>query len=148
MGTDREDLSVISACLQDAVTCLADMAYIPERGRFALMLNRFRWEGAQENGDAAERVRSGLHFETVRNVQRRDLPSGKTHPLELLAIQANDGEETTAITFFFAGGGAIRLEAECIDCQLKDVSAPWTAKSVPRHAGLGMEDPERAGEQG
>jgi len=143
-GTDAEDLAVISTCLQDAVTCLADMAYVPHERRFALMLNRFRWEGTQADGEAAERVRSGLHFEGVSHVQRRDLPATKTHPLELLAIHANEDGEHAVITFVFAGGGAIRLEAECVDCQLRDVSAPWPAKSVPRHAGLGMESAETA----
>ena len=41
---DAEDLAVISACLQDALVPVRDLAYVPEDRTFLLVANRFRWE--------------------------------------------------------------------------------------------------------
>jgi hypothetical protein len=42
---DRDDLAVISACLQDALVAVGDIAYVPEERSFVFVANRFRWEG-------------------------------------------------------------------------------------------------------
>ena len=44
---DAEDLSVVSAHLQDAVLKRADMVYLPGQRRFALAARRFDWQAAQ-----------------------------------------------------------------------------------------------------
>jgi hypothetical protein len=131
LGADGADLEIISACLQDAVTCRADMAFSPRERRFALVLNRFRWEGPEEE---QQRVRTGLHFDDVRRVRLKDLPSGHD-PLELLAIQARQDDGGALILFHFAGGGAILLEAECLSCEMHDLTAPWAARLTPHHNG-------------
>ncbi len=41
---DAEDLAVISACLQDALVAVSDLAYAPEERSFLFVANRFRWE--------------------------------------------------------------------------------------------------------
>ena len=43
------------------------------------------------------------------------------------------GELTGAVTFDFAGGGAIRLEVESINCELRDLSQPWRTRTRPAH---------------
>ena len=43
---DDEDLAVISACLQDALVSVRDLAYDRDARTFVLVANRFRWEGA------------------------------------------------------------------------------------------------------
>ena len=48
---DEEDLSVISAHLQDAVILIGEMKFTPARRQFALIANRFDWEHSQ-NGRA------------------------------------------------------------------------------------------------
>jgi hypothetical protein len=37
------------------------------------------------------------------------------------------------VVLHFANGGAIRLEVECIEAELKDLGAVWRAKSRPQH---------------
>ena len=37
------------------------------------------------------------------------------------------------LTLTFAGGGAIKLEVECLDAWLTDLSAPWATKNKPGH---------------
>ena len=43
---DEDDLSVISAHLQDAVVRIGDIRYLPGEQRFVLVANRFDWQGA------------------------------------------------------------------------------------------------------
>jgi hypothetical protein len=43
---DADDLTVVSAALQDAIISVGDMAFMAEDGLFVLVGNRFRWEDA------------------------------------------------------------------------------------------------------
>ncbi len=63
VAQDADDLPVISALVQDAVLTVTDMKCDPKRRRFALLVNRFRWE---DRAEAAERV--GRAYERVRSV--------------------------------------------------------------------------------
>jgi hypothetical protein len=137
LGEDSDDLAIISACLQDAVTCRADMAFVMPQGRFAMVLNRFRWEAELDGDGEPERIRTGLHFDHVRRVRSRGLGSLRKRPLELLALQVEDSEDASLVLLHFSGGACILLEVECLDCQLHDLSAPWGARCVPRHDGDG-----------
>jgi hypothetical protein len=139
---DMEDLQVLSATVQDAVTRVGDMAYQRRHRRFALMVNRFVWEEAERKKRRGpyQRVRAGLHFDGVLAVKAHriamDRPDGV---LSLLAISfeaANpeDAEDPSgAITLIFSGGAMVRLEVECIDAHLKDLSGPWRAAGKPVH---------------
>ena len=132
---DPQDLTVISACLQDAVTRRSAITYQRAQRRFAAVLNRFQWEGdaapRQHNGT---RVRTGIHFEGVLQVQTRGLPTRPDAVVELLAIRCEPGVDATAtIVLEFAGGGAIRLEVECVDVYLSDLGRSWQALRRPTH---------------
>jgi hypothetical protein len=41
---DADDLSVISAAVQDSLVAVRDCAFFAAESRFVLLLNRFRWE--------------------------------------------------------------------------------------------------------
>lgn len=133
-----EDITVLSAVLQDAVTLMADMTYIPKERRFAAMFNRYLWEAEKLDAglDACMRVRSGLHFDGVLKVTTLNMPPRQsTKVLELLAVESGpqEGGQGWDIVLVFAGGSIIRLEAECIDAYLSDIGAPWPARCRPRH---------------
>lgn len=139
---DTEDLAVISACLQDAIGRVADTGYEPRRRRFAVLLNRFRWEnearpslGGLLGPRSPERVRCAVHFDAVTSVRHRNVNQANPEQLlDLLAIQAEEQRDgSVRIKLLFAGGPEILLEAECIDCYLEDVSLPWAAKGRPEH---------------
>lgn len=133
-----EDITVFAAVLQDAVTVVGDMAFRPGERRFVVMLNRYLWE--QEPVDAAldrcMRVRTGLHFDGVLNVAVLGIPQGvPSKVLELLTIECEErADASAALYLFFAGGGIVRLEAECIDAYLTDIGEPWPARCRPHHA--------------
>ncbi|NWH07326.1 MAG: DUF2948 family protein [Alphaproteobacteria bacterium] len=134
---DAEDLAVISAYLQDAVLKVGDLAYLPHQRRFAFVCNRFKWEElpAADARGIYHRARAGVHFDGVLKVQssaiRRD---ARDAVLDLLSIGFDAKEEGAGtITLTFAGGAAIRIEAECIDVVLEDIGEPWGTRVKPGH---------------
>ena len=134
-----QDLEVISACLQDALTRMGDMIYLPRERRFAAIFSRFMWEAApaRKRGHGLyRRVSCGVHFDGVLKAQIQGLKQEDLDEvLELLALEWQEGEDAEAvITLVFAGGGLIRLHAECIEAQLTDMGAPWTTRRKPAHA--------------
>ncbi len=136
MAADAEDLSVISAVLQDAVAKLGDFAFLPKKRRFAFVANRFLWEcaGASRAGPFA-RVRSGVHFDDVKSARFHHLRSdAKDAVVELLALRFIPGEDGAGvIELDFAGGGAVRLEVESVNAYLSDISEPWRTRAKPKH---------------
>lgn len=134
LAEDEEDLNIVSAHLQDAVLRVGDLAYIPRQRRFVAVVNRFCWEGCPD-GQTGTRVRAGLHFDSVLKVRasrvRRDDPDAV---VELLAIRFTpQGEAGGAVDLMLAGGGRIRLDVECIDAQLRDMTEPRPAVARPAH---------------
>ncbi|HJP21507.1 MAG TPA: DUF2948 family protein [Alphaproteobacteria bacterium] len=135
------DLEVISACLQDALTRMGDMIYLPRERRFAAIFSRFMWETAPARSlglGLYRRVSCGVHFDGVLRARIQGLRQDSLDEvLELLALEWQEGEDAEVeITLVFAGGGLIRLEAECIECQLTDMGASWTTRRKPAHAGV------------
>ena len=134
MAADEDDLKVISSCLQDSLLKLGDVAYQPEKRRFAFVSNRFIWEAAGKRGPYG-RVRCGVHFNDVINVSRQNVRSGADEAIvDVLAVRfdaGNDGGGT--VLFDLAGGGAIKLDVEAINVELSDISDPWRTQSKPKH---------------
>ena len=140
---DADDLAVVAAVLQDAVTRLGEMSYSDRAHRFAAMFNRFRWEGESAGAVAAralgrarhQRVRAGIHFDGILSARISGLDQADPEQvLELLTITCEPRKGGAAtITLVFAGTGLVRLEAECIDCRLSDLGAPWPTPRKPSH---------------
>lgn len=135
-----DDLVVISTLVQDAVAQTSDMSWLRKKHRFALLLNRFRWEDAQAASRASrpyERVQSMLVIESVLAVKGQGVdPSDKDTVLELLGISFEAGEDAAGrILLTFAGDGAISLDVECLDVSIQDMSRPYRARSqqLPHH---------------
>jgi hypothetical protein len=132
---DAEDLEIISARLQDAVAPLKELVWLPRKRRFAALLNRFKWEEKHRGADL--RVRSLLHFDDVLSVQSKNIKMGAPDAVvSLLAMEftPKGGEDPGGtVELQFSGGGAIRLEVECIDAGLTDVGGEWAARGRPAH---------------
>jgi hypothetical protein len=111
------------------------MAWQSSERRFALLLNRFRWEA--RGASQVERVQSVLSFEDVKAVQTQGFD--RTDPdlvLSLLSLTftpERDGAGACLLTF--AGDGAIRLEVEALEAGLRDVTRPYLspANRAPSH---------------
>ena len=135
------DLAAVSALVQDAVLRVEDMAFQPKRHRFALIANRFRWEGElagkarPKNAPEGERVRTALRFEGVLKVRARNIPFKiKSQVLELLALEAKTAPGGFRVTLAFAGNAGVELWCEVIEAYLEDLTGPWPARKRPSHA--------------
>lgn len=140
VAQDAEDLKIISSLVQDAVLPVTELAFDAKRRRFALMLNRFRWEDrsqAEQVGRPYERVRSVLVVEDVRKVQSMGFDrADRDLVLSLLSISFDPAEDGMGrLTLVLAGDGAIALDVEAVDVRLDDVTRPYRAPSgkVPQH---------------
>ena len=131
LAEDNDDLQVISAALQDAVARIGDISYEQVPRRLTIAFNRFRWE----KGRARERVRSALQIGGVTGVKARNLRRDAADAvLVLLAMTFEPGEAPGGhVVLSFAGGGDLRVEVECIDAALADVTAPWPTPRAPHH---------------
>jgi Protein of unknown function (DUF2948) len=150
LARDAEDLRIIAGFLQDAIVPVAEMCFLGDEKRFAMVVNRFRWEVApedaapaaavQEGGDASfeedapmaayERIHCGVCFDGImsarmRGFDRRD----RSLMLSLLTLEAEEG----AVLMHFSGGACIRLEGEEWQCRMKDIGEPWPTLHRPRH---------------
>jgi hypothetical protein len=137
----QDDLAVISALVQDAVAQVADTAWMPKRRRFAILLNRFRWEdraAAERAGRAYERVRAVLAVDAVLSVRGGgiDPRSGDT-VISVLSVGFEPGAEAPAgqVRILLAGDGEILIDVECLDVSLTDVARPHQAVAgkAPSH---------------
>ena len=140
VAQDAEGLAVLSALLQDAVFPITEMSYAAKRRRFAVLLNRFRWEdrdAAERAKRRYERVQSLLVFEDVLMVQSQGIDRAAADTvLSLLELRLVAGEDGAGrIELVLAGDGTIALQTEALDVTLRDVSRPYLATSgqVPRH---------------
>lgn len=137
---DEGDLAVISALVQDAVFPITEMHYDRKRRRFALLLNRFRWEDvapAERRGRAFERVQAVLAVEDVTHVATQGIDRREADTiLSLLSLAFEAGEDGTGrLILTLAGDGAVALHVEALEVTLQDVTRPYIApsKSRPTH---------------
>src|SRR5476649_447992 len=135
LAEDEDDLKVISAALQDAIAKVGDIVYEPRTRRLTIALNRFRWEADGEGRDGGHRVRSALQFGSVLSVKAlRIKRDPKDAVVELLAVDFKPGDAPGGEVFLsFAGGADLRVEVECLDAVLADLSKPWSTTRAPRH---------------
>ncbi|HVG51498.1 MAG TPA: DUF2948 family protein [Xanthobacteraceae bacterium] len=132
---DKDDLEVISAHLQDAIVNVSDIIWRPSERRVVIGLNRFDWVGAQESIPENRRRLAALRFDCVKSFKSRDIdPAAKAVTLSLLAVDFADTDVPAGqVTLTFSGGGAVRLEVECLEAELADLGPAWTTASRPGH---------------
>jgi len=128
LAEDADDLHIISVALQDAIMRPVDIVW--ERGARTLTvaLSRFCWECG------GTRVMAAMQFGDVIAVKSRRLPRGPENALELLAMHFEPGDAPGGrIIMMFAGGGDLRVDVECLDAVLTDLSERWPARMAPTH---------------
>lgn len=137
---EPDDLPVIAALVQDAVFPITEMKWDRKKRRFAILLNRFRWEdkpAAERRKRGFERVQSVLAFEDVQGVASQGIErSDKDTVLSLLTLIFEPGEDGAGrIEMTLAGDGGIAVEVEALETTLRDVTRPYIAPSrkAPGH---------------
>jgi hypothetical protein len=134
---DSEDLAIISACVQDALVTVRDLAYDRDARTFVLVANRFRWETAEAADGRTgrfERTLCAIAFGEVENVVYRGFErSEEERILCLLAIRPVHLADSPTIDLAFSGKATIRLSIATINCRARDLGEPWPTAFHPDH---------------
>ena len=131
---DVEDLGVVSGLIQDAIFPASEIKWDRAARRFAVLLNRFRWEDADKAETRKrdyERVQSVLLIEDALRVQSQGIdPRDTDMVLSVLTLGFVAGEDGGGfVELTLAGDGVIRIEVEALEVVLKDVTRPYVAPS-------------------
>ncbi|WP_337184245.1 DUF2948 family protein [Shinella sp.] len=139
LALDTEDLSVVSAHLQDAVFKTDGLAYDARHHVFSLAVNRFVWEKAAGRGKAFERRRAAIAFKRVNAVRSIGIDRKDSEAVfSLLAVDFKpngEGPDGT-ITLVMSGNASIALDVECVEVQLADTGGAWETSLKPRHPAV------------
>jgi hypothetical protein len=126
IALDADDLAVISAHVQDAGVKAADIIWRQSEKRLVVGINRLDWEQTLKGGTSSRRLISALRFDRVLSCKSRniDLEPPAEAALELLGIEFHPGEPPGgSAVLLFSHGGALRLDVECLECELADLCA-------------------------
>lgn len=137
---DADDMPIVAALVQDAVFPLTEMNWDRRERRFAILLNRFRWEdkAAAERGSREfERVQTVMVIDDVMAVRSQGFDRvDKDLVLSILTMSFQPGEDGSGqVEITLAGDGAIRFDVEALGITLHDVTRPYVAPSghAPDH---------------
>ena len=125
IALDADDLAVISAHVQDARVQTGDIIWRQSEKRLVVGMNRLDWEQTLSGETAPRRLVAALRFDRVLSCKSRniDLETPET-ALELLGIEFHPGEPPSgSAVLLFGQGGALRLDVECLECELTDLGA-------------------------
>jgi hypothetical protein len=125
IALDADDLAVISAHVQDARVQTSDIIWRQGEKRLVVAMDRLDWEQTLAGETSPRRLIAALRFDRVLSCKSRniDLEAPET-VLELLGIEFHPGEAPSgSAVLMFSHGGALRLDVECLECELTDLDA-------------------------
>jgi hypothetical protein len=125
IALDAADLAVISAHVQDARVQTGDIIWRQAEKRLVVGINRLDWEQTLAGETAPRRLIAALRFDRVLACKSRNIDLDATATtLELLGIEFHPTEPPGgSAVLMFADGGALRLDVECLECELADLGA-------------------------
>ena len=142
IALDSDDLSVISAHVQDARVQASDIVWRQDEKRLVVGINRLDWEQTLSGGTEPRRSIAALRFDRVLACKSRniDMDRPETVVLELVGIEFHPGEAPGgSALLLFSHGEALRLDVECLECELTDLGTDELGPSDLAAAPLGRE---------
>jgi hypothetical protein len=123
IALDADDLAVISAHVQDAVVAVGDIIWRQAEKRLVVGMNRLDWDQTVGGDMTPRRLISALRFDRVLACKSRDIDLDTPDlALELLGIEFHPTDVPGgSAVLLFAGGGALRLDVECLEVELADL---------------------------
>jgi hypothetical protein len=114
---------VISAHIQDARVQAGDIIWRQGEKRLVVGMHRLDWEQTLSGETAPRRLVSALRFDRVLSCKSRNIDLGAPETaLELLGIEFHPAEAPGgSAVLLFNHGGALRLDVECLECELADL---------------------------
>jgi hypothetical protein len=132
----EEDLSVVSAHLQDSIASISDIANLKKNNILLMQLNRFMWEDVEKGVFRKnKRIRTILKFENVLEVHSKNINQSKKNKfLDFLAIENKlMPDKNYEMKIIFAGDSMIKVISEVIEVTLDDQGDAWDTKNKPKH---------------
>src|SRR3954453_11388524 len=116
IALDPEDLSVISAHVQDARVHAVDIIWRQDEKRLVVGMSRLDWEQTLEGETSPRRLIAALRFDRVLSCKSRNLDlENRDAALDLLGIEFHPGEAPSgSALLLFSHGGALPLGLECL----------------------------------
>jgi hypothetical protein len=143
IALDADDLAVISAHVQDAHVQTADIIWRQSEKRLVIGMNRLDWEQTLAGETSPRRLIAALRFDRVLACKSRNIDLETPEAaLELLGIEFHASEAPSgSAVLMFNHGGALRLDVECLECELTDLGTDDLGTSDPgegaQSSGLG-----------
>ncbi len=141
IALDADDLSVISAHVQDAHVQASGIVWRQDQMRLVVGMNRLDWEQTLSGGTRPRRLIAALRFDRVLACKSRNIDLGQPEAtLELVGIEFHPGESPGGrALLLFSHGGALRLDVECLECELTDLGTDDLGTSNISTAPSGFE---------
>jgi hypothetical protein len=123
IALDADDLSVISAHVQDARVQATDIIWRQDEKRLVIGMNRLDWEQTLAGETSPRRLIAALRFDRVLACKSRNIDlESPERALDLVGIEFHPGEPPGgSALLLFDQGGALRLDLECLECELTDL---------------------------
>jgi Protein of unknown function (DUF2948) len=124
IALDADDLAVISTHVQDARIRACDIIWRQGEKRLVVGMKRLDWEQTLAGGTASRRLIAALRFDRVLACKSRNIDLRSPHAalLELIGIEFHPGQAPGgSALLLFSHGGALRLDVECLECELTDL---------------------------
>jgi hypothetical protein len=112
--------------VQEAHVQPADIIWRQSEKRLVVGMSRLDWEQTMAGEAAPRRLISALRFDRVLSCKSRniDLEAAPEPVLELLGLEFHPAEAPGgSVVLLFGNGGALRLDVECLECELADLGA-------------------------
>lgn len=132
---DADDLTVMSAALEGAITSPGEISYSSKSRQLTLTASRVRWEKNPDPVKGGSRIRCGVLITDVVAIRAKSIPQNNlTMGMELLSIEVDLQDDGIAtLTLNFADDRALSLTVECINAALTDVGDAWDTEKIPTH---------------
>jgi len=132
---DEDDLAVISAHVQDAAVVAGDILWRAGEKRLVIGMRRPDCEQILAGECTPRRLVSALRFDRVLSCRSRGIDMAATDlALTLLGLEFDPGRAPGGqVLLLFADGGMLRLEVECLECELADLGLDPAGDMVARN---------------
>jgi hypothetical protein len=123
IALDADDLAVISAHVQDARVQTSDIVWRQGEKRLVIGMKRLDWEQTLSGETKPRRLIAALRFDRVLACKSRNIETGGPDTvLDLIGIEFHEREGPGGSALvLFTQGAALRLDVECLECELTDL---------------------------
>jgi hypothetical protein len=139
IALDEDDLAVISAHVQDATVVASDIIWRQGEKRLVVGMRRPDCEEILAGEGAPHQIISALRFDRALACKARNIDmDAPQKALTLMGIEFHPTEVPGGnVLLLFAGGGVLRLDVECLECELADLACDVLGDTPGNSSGDG-----------